>query len=87
LNAYNLRDEAPVFHWHRKTRPAHLLNAQLRKVIKTRGHVPTDDAAMKLIWLGLRNITAKWTRTGHGWKGAMNQFAVLYGDRFMRPNY
>jgi putative transposase len=63
------------------------VNAQLRKVIKARGHFPTDDAAMKLIWLGLRNITAKWTRTGHGWKGAMNQFAVLYGDRFMRPNY
>lgn len=33
-------------------------NAQLRKIIKTQGHVPTDDAPTKLIWLGLRNITA-----------------------------
>lgn len=34
--------------------------AQLRKIIKTRGHFPTDDAPTKLIWLGLRNITANW---------------------------
>lgn len=63
------------------------VNAQLRKVIKTRGHFPSDEAAMKLIWLGLRNITAKWSRTGHGWKDAMNQFAILYEDRFTRPAY
>ncbi|WP_042589460.1 IS256-like element ISRso7 family transposase, partial [Ralstonia solanacearum] len=34
------------------------INAQLRKIIKTRGHFPTDEAATKLIWLALRNITA-----------------------------
>jgi transposase-like protein len=61
------------------------VNAQLRKVIKTRGHFPTDEAAIKLIWLGLRNITANWSGTSHGWKDAMNQFAVLYADRFIRP--
>ena len=38
------------------------VNAQLRKIIKTRGHFPNDDAATKLIWLALRNITAKWER-------------------------
>ena len=63
------------------------VNAQLRKVIKTRGHFPTDEAAIKLIWLGLRNITANWGGTSHGWKNAMNQFAVLYGDRFIRSPY
>ena len=36
------------------------INAQLRKIIKTRGHFPSDDAATKLIWLALRNITADW---------------------------
>lgn len=36
------------------------VNAQLRKIIKTRGHFPTDDAATKLIWLALRNITDDW---------------------------
>jgi transposase-like protein len=37
------------------------VNARVRKIIKTRGHFPTDDAASKLIWLALRNITAGWT--------------------------
>jgi len=63
------------------------INAQLRKVIKTRGHFPNDDAATKLIWLGLRNITANWGKPAHDWKNAMNQFAILYGDRFIRPTW
>ena len=58
------------------------VNAQVRKIIKTRGHFPTDDAASKLIWLALRNITADWGRPAHHWKEAMNQFAILYDDRF-----
>ena len=58
------------------------INSQLRKIIKSRGHFPNDDAATKLIWLALRNITADWTRPAHQWKEAMNQFAILYEDRF-----
>src|SRR5271167_3568904 len=58
------------------------VNARLRKIIKTRGHFPTDDAASKLIWLALRNITADWGKPAHNWKEAMNQFAILYDDRF-----
>ena len=58
------------------------INAQLRKIIKTRGHFPSDDAATKLIWLALRNITADWGRAAHNWKEAMNQFAILYEERF-----
>ena len=61
------------------------VNARLRKIIKTRGHFPSDDAASKLIWLALRNITADWSRAAHDWKAAMNQFAILYQDRFTRP--
>ena len=61
------------------------VNARLRKIIKTRGHFPSDDAASKLIWLALRNITAEWSRASHDWKTAMNQFAILYQDRFTRP--
>ncbi|WCM95025.1 IS256 family transposase [Acidovorax sp. NCPPB 2350] len=60
------------------------INAQLRKIIKTRGHFPGDDAASKLIWLALRNITADWGHAAHNWKEAMNQFAILYEDRFTR---
>ena len=58
------------------------INARLRKIIKTRGHFPSDDAVSKLIWLALRNITAGWGRAARDWKEAMNQFAILYADRF-----
>src|SRR5688572_8386877 len=61
------------------------VHAQLRKIIKTRGHFPSDDAATKLIWLALRNITAKWVRGAHHWRAAMNQFAILYEGRFTKP--
>ena len=58
------------------------VHARLRKIIKTRGHFPSDDAATKLIWLALRNITSEWSRATREWKAAMNQFALLYEDRF-----
>jgi len=61
------------------------LNARVRKIIKTRGHFPNDDAATKLIWLALRNISAAWSRSSPAWRPAMNQFAILYGDRFIQP--
>ena len=61
------------------------VHAQLRKIIKTRGHFPNDDAATKLIWLALRNITATWARAAPTWRQGMNQFAILYGDRFIPP--
>ena len=58
------------------------VHMQLRKAIKTRGHFPSDEAAMKLLWLALRNITADWGRASRDWRSALNQFAVLYPDRF-----
>ena len=62
------------------------VNARLRKILKTRGHFPTDEAATKLIWLALRNITASWGRKpANYWHLAMNQFAILYEDRFITP--
>ena len=61
------------------------LHSRLRKIIKTRGHFPSDDAATKLLWLALRNITADWGRAAKEWKEAMNQFAIAYGERFTRP--
>jgi putative transposase len=62
------------------------VHRQLRKIIKTRGHFPTDDAATKLLWLALRNITLQWGRPAVAWETAMNQFAILYEDRFTKPN-
>ena len=60
------------------------LHSQLRKIIKTRGHFPSDDAATKLIWLALRNIGRDSSRSVREWRDAMNQFAIAYGDRFTR---
>jgi len=48
------------------------VNAQLRKSIKARGHFPSDEAATKLIWLALRNITKKWSRSTFDWKTTNN---------------
>ena len=61
------------------------LHMRLRKIIKTRGHFPTDDAALKLLWLALQNTFANTTRSVREWHEAMNQFAIFYGDRFTRP--
>jgi putative transposase len=61
------------------------LHMQLRKIIKNRGHFPSDEAATKLLWLALRNIMGKRLKSTREWVAAMNQFAVLYGDRFTRP--
>lgn len=61
------------------------LNAQLRKILKTRGHFPNDEAATKLIWLALRKVTATWKLAAPTWKSAMIQFAILYEDRFAAP--
>lgn len=70
------------------------LNYQLRKIIKNRGHFPDDDAAVKLLYLGIRNITGRHIDgeglvrergkrgTGSiGWKAALNALAVHFPDR------
>ena len=62
------------------------MNARLRFDLKTRRHFHSDDAATKLIWLALRNITEDWGRAANNWKSAMNQFAILYEDRFTKSN-
>jgi putative transposase len=58
------------------------VHRQLRKIIKTRGHFPNDEAATKLLWLALRNITLKWVASWTAWNATLNHFAILYGDRF-----
>ncbi len=48
------------------------------------GHFPSNEGALKLIWLALRNVLAKTVRAAFDWKSAMNQFAILFGERFMQ---
>ena len=57
------------------------LNRSLRKIIKTRGSFPNDEAAMKLLYLAIQNAGIHWRRPIE-WTAAMGQFAILFGDRF-----
>jgi putative transposase len=57
------------------------LNMSLRKVIKTRGSFPNEDAALKLLYLALELVAKKWTRPVQDWKAALNRFAILYEER------
>ena len=56
-------------------------NRGVRKVIKTRGSFPTDEAALKLVYLALKNITARWTMPVKEWRAALNRFAIVFEDR------
>ena len=57
------------------------LNMTLRKVIKNRASFPNDDAVLKLLYLSLQRISKKWTMPIKEWGCALNQFAILYGER------
>ncbi len=54
---------------------------RLRKIIQGRGAFPHDDTIRKLLYLGLKNASKKWTMPIRDWKAALNQFIILYGDR------
>ena len=57
------------------------LHMRLRKIIKTRGSFPNDEAALKLLYLALRNIGKGWKRSAKEWTAALNQFAIIFADR------
>jgi putative transposase len=59
------------------------LNSKLRSAVRTRGHFPTDDAAMKLLYLVLNHAAEEWTRPPREWFEAKTQFAVVFGERFV----
>ncbi len=63
------------------------LNRSLRKVTKTRGSFPNDDALLRLLYLALRNVTKHWhTRPVHAWRDALNRFFIVYEDRMPPGN-
>jgi transposase-like protein len=61
------------------------LNARYRRAIKARGHFPSEQAALKCLYLVTRSLDptgvakARWTMR---WKPALNAFAITFGDRF-----
>ena len=56
------------------------LNMSMRKIIKMRASFPSEQAALKLLYLALKNVSAKWQSTKH-WGQALNQFTLLWEDR------
>ncbi|MDZ4054375.1 MAG: IS256 family transposase [Phenylobacterium sp.] len=60
------------------------LNSKLRRAVRARGHFPTDEAALKLLFLVLNRTEKEWTMPAREWHMAKAQFAVLFGERFNR---
>lgn len=58
------------------------LHSRVRKAIRNKGHFPTDEAAVKLIFLALKQAEAKWKRPPVAWQQAKAKFAIQFGDRF-----
>jgi putative transposase len=58
------------------------LNSTIRRSVRVRGHFPSEEAAMKLIWLQLREVTKKWKMPAREWHAAKAQFGLIFGDRF-----
>jgi putative transposase len=59
------------------------LNAKLRRAVRARGHFPTDEAALKLLFLVLRLTSKEWKMPQREWTAAKAQFAILFEDRFV----
>ena len=73
---------APVRRIIYTTNAIESLHSGVRKSIRNKGHFPNDEAATKLIWLALRNITVKWKKLPIAWAAAKAQFAIQFGERF-----
>jgi len=85
----NWENIIPFFAWPEDIRKAiyttnaiESVNHSLRKVLKTRGALPSDDAVFKLLFLALKRISKKWTMPVHNWKRALSQFAIRFAGRF-----
>jgi putative transposase len=58
------------------------LHAKPRRAVRARGHFPTDDAVLKLLFLVLNLATKEWRMPAREWSAAKAQFAILFEDRF-----
>lgn len=57
------------------------LNYSLRRMLKSRGAFPNDNAIFKVLYLAINRVAKKWTMPIRDWKAALNQFVILFGDR------
>lgn len=56
------------------------LHMTLRKVIKSRASFPSEESALKLLYLALRNVSQRW-QAAPNWRTSLNYFLLLWGDR------
>lgn len=87
----NWEEVIPFFHYPQEirtmiytTNALESVNMRIRKTIKNRGHFPNDEAAIKLIYLALRNTMLKWKSSPVAWPEAARQFAISFGERFKK---
>jgi putative transposase len=66
------------------TKAIEALNSKLRRAVRARGHFPSDDAATKLLYLILNRSEKEWKIPPREWVMAKAQFAVIFGERFIR---
>jgi putative transposase len=52
--------------------------------VRTRGHFPTDEAAIKLLFLVLRQVAQTWKMPPREWRQAKTQFAIMFDERFIK---
>lgn len=62
------------------------LNRTLRKAVKNRGQFPTEDSLFKVLYLAIKGVSKKWTMPIKDWPQALNQFAIMFSDRFPRES-
>lgn len=68
------------------TNSVEALHRSLRKIIKTRKAFPNEESVLKLLFLGTRQASRKWTMPAHNWSQALNYFTVLWPERMARPD-
>jgi putative transposase len=61
------------------------VNSVIRKFTRNRKIYPSEDSALKNVYMAIREASAKWTMPIHHWKQALNHFAILFEDRMPQP--
>ena len=57
------------------------LNFQLRKVLRPKGHFPTDDSVIKILYLAIQRAQVKWKPSKALWRAALAHFAIVFENR------
>jgi transposase-like protein len=68
------------------TNPIEGVHRQIRKITKTKGAFPSDQALLKLMYLVIMNISKKWSMPIHNWGIAVSQLYIKFGDRILKEN-